>query len=284
MAPKKPQVAEEPPEEEAAEPEPVEGDETELETGLKLPLRPNDVGRIWALQDHAAQSKLLAELLGLEGVHPTLARREIVCDFHLFNLSHAKMLCLNQRQAAVFHAIMSTVLDMMAGLQEGASEGSAAAECFKKFQELLIVHSVNDPPSRLAVFAGGEARRLTDYAATTLFKHFLLYQFCVRCERDMETLRFSVEVERPLAPPASGTARQKASRRPPQAAENEGPAASVEAHASRAPQEKPSGAGEDMSEEEIQRLVEEKLRETEVRLEAKLAAREQQFMERLAGK
>lgn len=27
-------------------------------------------------------------------------------------------------------------------------------------------------------------------------RHFLLYQFCARCERDVETLRFSVEVER----------------------------------------------------------------------------------------
>ena len=107
-----------------------------------------DVGRIWALQDHAAQSKLLAELLGAltqpavsclcngTKMHEAFLdrpgrrasdfsseawrhlvpvpthkhgagsnasellwsnRREIVCDFHLFNLSHAKMLCLNQR-------------------------------------------------------------------------------------------------------------------------------------------------------------------------------------------
>ncbi|CAE7889282.1 5-methylthioadenosine/S-adenosylhomocysteine deaminase [Symbiodinium microadriaticum] len=168
MAPKKP--VEEPPEEEAAEPEPVEGDETELVTGLKLPLKPNDVGRIWVLQDYAAQSKILTELLGLEGAHPNVARREIVCDFHLFNLSHAKMLCLTQRQGAVFHAIMAVILDMAKQGSED-SEGSAeAAECFKKFRELLVLHSVNDSPDRLAIFGAGEARRLTDYATTTLFK------------------------------------------------------------------------------------------------------------------
>ncbi|OLP77932.1 hypothetical protein AK812_SmicGene41948 [Symbiodinium microadriaticum] len=106
-------------------------------------------------------------------------------------------------------------------------------------------------------------------------RHFLLYQFCVCCERDVETLRFSVEVERPLVPPALGTARQKVSRRPQQPDQEVAGAA----------EEKPSGpGGEDLSEEEIQRLVEEKLRETEARLEAKLAAREQQFMERLASK
>eukprot|EP00438_Fugacium_kawagutii_P033009 Skav230192 [mRNA] locus=scaffold1418:98407:108964:- [translate_table: standard] len=112
-----------------------QGDETELETGLKLPLTPNDVGRIWAL-DCAGQSKLLTELLGLEAAHPPVARREIICDFHLFNLSHAKMLCLTQRQGA----------DMMAGWNN--AEGATAAECFKEFQRLLLDHAVNDPPKR----------------------------------------------------------------------------------------------------------------------------------------
>ena len=37
----------------------------------------------------------------------------------------------------------------------------------------------------------------------------MLYQFCARCDRDVETLRFSVGVERPIPPPALGIARQK---------------------------------------------------------------------------
>lgn len=263
---------------EPEEPELVEGDESELETGLKLPLTPNDVGRIWAL-DCAGQSKLLTELLGLEAAHPPVARREIICDFHLFNLSHAKMLCLTQRQGAVFHAIMAVILDMMAGWNtDRDSQGATAAECFKEFQRLLLNHSVNDPPKRLMIFGGAQARRLTDYTSGTLFKHFLLYQFCARCERDVETLRFSVEVERPILPPALANARQKPSRRPQQTPENadDGTGASTE-------EKTAGGAGEDLS-EEIQKVVEEKLRMTEARLEAKLAEREQQFMERLAKK
>jgi len=272
MAPKKAPV-EEPIEPE--EPELVEGDESELETGLKLPLTPNDVGRVWAL-DCAGQSKMLTELLGLEAAHPPVARREIICDFHLFNLSHAKKLCLTQRQGAVFHAIMAVILDMMAGWN--TEEGATAAECFKEFQRLLLNHSVNDPPQRLAIFGGAEARRLTDYTSGTLFKHFLLYQFCARCERDVETLRFSVEVERPILPPSLANARQKPGRRPQQTPENpeDGTGTSTE-------EKTAGGAGEDLS-EEIQRIVEEKLRLTEARLEAKLAEREQQFMERLAKK
>ncbi|CAE8625633.1 unnamed protein product [Polarella glacialis] len=119
----------EPPPEEAepAEPPPpVEGDERELESGLKLVLRPNDVGKIWAQSDYASQSQLLTELLGLEVAHPAEARRDIVCDFHLFNLMHAKTLCLTQRQGAVFGTIMALVLDMMAGwpMHAESEEGS----------------------------------------------------------------------------------------------------------------------------------------------------------------
>ncbi|CAK8993503.1 unnamed protein product [Durusdinium trenchii] len=150
--------------------------------------------------------------------------------------------------------------------------------CFNEFQRLLLIHSVNDPPSRLPIFGVQEARRLTDYTSGTLFKHFLLYQFCARSERDVETLRFSVEVERPILPPALANARQKPSRRPQQTPENQDDGTGISTEEKTA-----GGAGEDPS-EEIQRIVEEKLRMTEARLEAKLAQREQQFMERIAKK
>eukprot|EP00931_Biecheleriopsis_adriatica_P009779 TRINITY_DN110860_c0_g1_i1.p1 TRINITY_DN110860_c0_g1~~TRINITY_DN110860_c0_g1_i1.p1 ORF type:complete len:304 (+),score=93.97 TRINITY_DN110860_c0_g1_i1:77-988(+) len=288
MGPKKPPVEEPPePDESAEPPPPAEGDETELETGLKLPLRPNDVGKLWSLGDYSAQSKLLTQLLGLEVAHPSAARRDIIGDFHIFNLSHAKTLCLTQRQGAVFHAIMTTILDMMAGWEgqqeeKSSSEGapSGAAECFKEYQRLLLAHSVNDPPSRLAIFSGAEARRLADYASTTLFKHFLLYQFCARCERDVQTLRFSVELDRPAAPPELAHARPKRRHNDQQVS------ADVEGSGG-AGEEKAAGAGgedEPSEEDEIQRLVEEKLRETEARLEAKLAEREQSFQTNLAAK
>lgn len=286
MAPKKKPVQEEevevPPEPE--EPEIVEGDETELETGLKLPLRPNDVGQIWALQtDYAAQSKLLTQLLGLETAHSLVARRDIICDFHLFNLAHAKTICLSQRQGAVFHAIMSHILDMMAGWegQEGekipAQEAPGAAECFQEYQRLLLMHAVNDPPSRLLIFGGSEARRLTDFTSTTLFKHFLLYQFCARCERDVQTLRFNIELARPAPPPDLAVARLKPSRRLNDSQNNleetEG-AGGTGQEAAAADKEAPS------EEDEIERIVQEKLRETEAKLQAKLAEREQKFRDR----
>merc|ERR1712137_1095626 len=96
-------------EEEPPPPPPPDPDEdTELTTGLKLPLRPKDIAHIWSLQnDHVARAQLILEMMGLESAYPGLdpAQRNIVCDFHLFNITHAKAICLDHRQGAVFVAI-----------------------------------------------------------------------------------------------------------------------------------------------------------------------------------
>jgi hypothetical protein len=291
MAPKKAPVEEPPPEpEEPAEPPPpAEGDETELETGLKLPLRANDVGRIWAMkEDYDAQLKMIAQLLGLEESGPPISRKNILCEFHLFNVNHCKTLCLTQRQGAVFHAIMAQILDMV--MEPGPKQTSSGGveEYFKEYERLLLMHSIQDPPARLAIFKGAEARSLSDYASTTLFQHFLLYQSCLRCNRDVQTLRFNVELDRPAPPPDLATARQKqpGKKQPGKKPESQRSSPDAEGDAADG-EEKTTGAGgeEQFSEEDdIQRLVNEKLRETEAKLEAKLAEREGRFKEMLAAK
>ena len=74
----------------------------------------------WSAYTCSSRESVQMQLSGLEAAHPPVARRqgtrvcqpcwatkmlvsrpctcrEIICDFHLFNLSHAKMLCLTQR-------------------------------------------------------------------------------------------------------------------------------------------------------------------------------------------
>lgn len=275
------------PEEPVEPPPPVEGDEIELETGLKLPLRPNDVEKIWALHgDCDAQTKLLIQLLGLEQVLSSAARRDIIADFYLFNLSHAKSLCLTKRQAAVFHSIMSSILDMLAGcpgrpkndpmLSKGPSASVTA--CFQEYERLLLMHALNDPPSRLGIFRGSDAKMLTDYVSNTFFKHFLLYQFVTKQERDVQTLRFSLELDRPAPPPNLAFGRLKpGSKRLPEADANGEESGTAGVQDENGPQDQPE-------EDEIQKIVEEKLRETEAKLQAKLEERERLFAERLKGK
>merc|ERR1712124_132510 len=73
--------------------------------------------------------------------------------------------------------------------------------CFREFQKLMLLHAREDPPNRLGIFRDSEVRLLTDFASVTLFKHYLLYQYCINFDREIETLRFNAHLERPSAPP-----------------------------------------------------------------------------------
>lgn len=256
-----------------------------LSTGLKLPLRGVDVQEIWALGEgnEDKQSEMIMKMLGLKERYGT-GRREIVCDFHLYNLVHAKSLCLSTAQGAVFHGIMEEMLGMMRSIT--ATPGMrpeqmcTAAKCFSRFQELILAHSRNDPPSRLGIFRDSEVRLLTDFASATLFKHYLLYQYCINFDREIETLRFNAHLERPSAPPdlSLGTFKKPADRQ--KQDERSGHPADKENQEAPAPEE----AAELTEEEKIEQLVLEKLRETEEKLEARLAQRESDFMTRMGSK
>lgn len=259
-----------------------------LSTGLKLPLRGVDVEKIWALGENSfeKQSGMLEQMLGLNERYGGSGRREIVCDLHLYNLVHAKSLCLTPTQGAVFHAIMEEMLTLMRTVTATADtrpeDMCTAEQCFNHFQQLVLAHSRQDPPQCLGIFRDSEVRLLTDFASVTLFKHYLLYQYCINFDREIETLRFNPHVERPSLPPdlSMGTCkkpdRQVASRQ--KQKEDNG-------HADREMnQEAPIGSEEkaELTEEEkIEQLVLEKLRETEEKLQARLEQRENEFMQRV---
>jgi len=258
-----------------------------LSTGLRLPLRGVDVEKIWALDEGAfeKQSDLIMQLLGLKERYGT-GRREIVCDFHLYNLVHARSLCLSAVQGAVFHAIMDEMLHMM--INAGATPDTrpqdmfTAEQCFLHFQKRILAHARQDPPDRIAIFRDSEVRLLTDFASVTVFKHYLLYQYCINFDREIETLRFNPYLERPSAPPDLSLATLKKAERQKQAPEN-GHHADRELN-----QEAATGQEEETEmteEDQIHLIVQEKLQETEERLQARLDQREAEFMQRLeAGK
>lgn len=297
MAPKAkeaPPAEEEEQEEEEVPPEPpeVRGEETELETGLQLLLRPKDVEAVWALKgQHAPQGKLLESLLGLRDAYPAEAQRSIISDYHLFSILHAHSICLDRRQGAVFHTIMAQILAMMKS-PEKISENqlhklTPASACFKEFERLILTHAVQDPPSedgnrkRLAVFNGSEVRLLTDFASATLFKHFLLYQFCINFDRQVQALRFSVDLDRPLPAPDLITGRMKPRKRS-QEQSVDGAEGGSDMDQTRKAENTGDEQEELTEEQEIERLVEEKLRETEQKLQQRLDDRAERFKSKLA--
>jgi hypothetical protein len=257
----------------ALEPAPMEII-TSLSTGLILPLRGIDVERLWAAHgDVAKQSTSICQLLALEKRFEEPTQRQIAIDFHIFNIAHAKSIGLTSIKAAVFAAIMGRVLDMcrnpggsQPAVKAHMAEMCSADACFKEFQKLILQHAVNAPPTQLAIFTGSEVRMLTDFVKATLFKHFLLYQYCINFDVQLRTLRYTLNVERPLPPPKlelSGLQPVKTFRGE---SKNQAP-------------EQPQEA--ETEEQEIERLVQERLRETEARLQAKLDEREAAFKARL---
>lgn len=255
-----------------------------LTTGLKLPLRGVDVAKIWALGDCAfdKQSDLISQMLGLKERFGT-GRREIVCDYHLYNLIHAKSLCLSSAQGAVFHAIMDEMMSAMrnptAKLDTKPEQMFTAEQCFNRFQELVLAHSRQEPPDCLAIFSDSEVRLLTDFASVTMFKHYLLYQYSINFDREIETLRFNPHLERPSPPPelALGTLKKaERQKKDPDIGHRAGGELDQEASVD-------LDDGRELTEEEkIERLVMEKLRETEDKLQARLEQRETEFMQRVA--
>merc|ERR1719478_803063 len=149
-----------------------------------------------------------------------------------------------------------------------------AEKCFKSFQELILAHARQDPPSRLGIFRDSEVRMLTDFASVTLFKHYLLYQYCINFDREIETLRFNPHLERPSPPPELALGTLKKAERQKKDPENGH-------HADRELNQETSSdmeeKGELTEEEKIEQLVLEKLRQTEENLQARLEKREADF-------
>lgn len=244
-----------------------------LSTGLKLSLTPEVVGEVWGLAgDHEAQSKTVSRL-SLPGLSdPHAFRAQVVSDFYLFNLVHAKSLGLLPRQAAVFHAIMEEVF-----LCIGPDQDMESDACFERFRTLLLAHSIDRPPEHLAVFKGNEARLLSDFVTSTFFKHILLYKYCLSCQREVESMRLNISVDAPIPPPDLSSARQvRTSRKSSAAVAGEKP---DEAAADGDEQDKPE-LDEEL--EEVEAIVRAKLEETRKALEAKLDEREELFKQNLA--
>merc|ERR1712087_757185 len=158
----------------------------------------------------------------------------------------------------------------------------SVSDCFKEFERLILMHAMNAPPEKLEIFKGKEVRLMTDFASTTLFKHFLLHQYCLNFDREVETIRVSMGLERPWAPDVVLDLKGAKERAKEEQKSSQEVCETTEG--GEQPQEDAAVAEEDTEEQEIERLVALKLEETKAKLEAKLQTREQAFHENLQTK
>lgn len=253
----------------------------ELSTGLVLPLRGVEVTKLWqqsGLELHEEMDALLE--LEVNFTDPT--KRDIARDFHIFSLEHARSIALTVGQAAVFHAIMARVLEFIRNNKPTAGALDGTSKCFEEFKDLVVQHAANDPPSRLAIFSAAEARLLVDFATGTVFKHFLLYQCCVHEEQQVEHFRTIENLERPLKPPDLNLPGTRQQRRRNESSKATDPDVTGVLDASLAADGEGLERGETPTEEEeIERAVRERLRETQTALEKRLEDRDAAFQEKL---
>lgn len=287
-------------------PPPME-DLRELSTGLQLPLTGRDVEAVWSAQgDFVKQARMLRELLPLEDFLDSELQRSVVVDLHIFCLAHALSLSLGSLQAATFVAIVQGLLATMRSEYKSSSSsaGAGVADCTprpssrpgtreddrgkesphsdslvlcrKEFERLMLSHSVHDPPSYLQIFQGADVSLLSDFVSQTVFNHFLLYQYCISSACTVQTLPFTVSVEKPLLLPDLNTGLQKLSNSDLHSQE----VAHTEDGELR--QDTCTTGPEHEESRDIEALVQEKLREAEAVLESKLSAREATFLSQLA--
>lgn len=298
MAPKKAAKDAEPPPQEEQEDEnqeeapPPDPDlDTELSTGLQLPLRPADITHIWMLrEDYAKMGEMVVQLTCLDEAFPGKEQRQLVRDFHLLNILHCKSLQLDHRQTSVFVAIMGNVLNLMRSQQ--TMERSSPEQCcsiegaFKEFQRLLVTHCQGAAPASLSIFRVSEAKMLTDFATTTLFKHFKLYQYCINLPREVQLLRFSMALDRPQGPPDLRHGKLKEPSQRKKRGSKEIPAArglSEDAGVATADGDQ-GDTGDSAEDQEVRRLVEARLAESRAMLDEKLQQRQDKLNKRLEDK
>merc|ERR1711972_545028 len=229
------------------------------------------------------QSDLIMRMLGLKERYG-VGQTEIVCDYHLYNLIHAKCLCLDSVQGAVFLAIMDEMLKMMVSTSATPDmrpgDMCTSEKCFRTFQNLMVTHAREDPPRSLGIFRDSEVRLLTDFASVTLFKHYLLYQYCINFDREIETLRFNPHLERPSPPPDLKVGNPDLKRRQPPESTHHHADRDLNLEATVGPEEQ----REPTEEEKIAQLVAEKLKDVSDKLDDRLRQREADFMQDLEAK
>jgi len=161
--------------------------------GLEWTFKPSEVGE-WSELDHDDIKDRISQKLGYNE-ELTDFKRDIITDFHLFNLVHTRSICLNDKQGAVFMNIMLQVLQKLHSQSQTCKYPGDSAqypEVFEYFKQLLSAHCA---PSVTRFFTLQEARLLIDFVTLTFFKHFLLYQYCLIYAREVQVIKADVQVE-----------------------------------------------------------------------------------------
>ncbi|CAN0146829.1 unnamed protein product, partial [Scytosiphon promiscuus] len=97
----------------------------------------------------------------------------VVLDFHYYNYAFCKERRFDARATSTFLSIMKDILDE--DMRTNDSSPSLKAS-FGRFEELILRHAVDRPPWTAGVLNPKDVGAITDYVATSYYRHFTLYK------------------------------------------------------------------------------------------------------------
>ncbi|XP_004268749.1 cilia- and flagella-associated protein 119 isoform X4 [Orcinus orca] len=218
--------------------------------------------------------EVLAELLGLGSPAQSL-RDAITLDL----FSHALIFC---RQQGFSLEQTSTACALLQDLHKAciATPLGNVEECYRYFTSVLFCHGIRRPPFSINLFKEEQLLALADYVVNTYFRHFKLYKYVFTPQVRLDLSLTYMGLQAPKLWPKDETEKEEGEEVEEQALtpDEEEPETVVQ------PEPEPSQVSilrayikTQMNKEleQLQQLVEERLKASEERLSSKLTALEQ---------
>jgi len=163
--------------------------------------KPDDVEHLRTLVNPADLLKFLQEFFHL---NPDSPQDAILLDFYSYNITFASESRFSADKLSSFFSIMKNLFDTSMAHPHWTWE-----ESFAHFKTVLLTHSVQRPPYSVQIFSLEDITLISDYALSSFFRHYKLYQytFIPQHVMSLETQNiFRPVVTPPVIPPlAQGT-------------------------------------------------------------------------------
>lgn len=217
--------------------------------------------------------EVLAELLGLSCPEQNL-RDAITLDL----FSHILIFCRHQgfslEQTSTACALLQDLHKACIATPLGNVE-----ECYRYFTSVLFCHGVRRPPFSINLFKEEQLLALADYVVNTYFRHFKLYKYVFTPQVRLDLSLTYMGLQPPRLWPEDETEKEEGEEveEPAASPQEEEPEAGVQ------PEQEPSQLSilrtyiktqVNKELEQLQKLVEERLKASEERLSSKLTALE----------
>merc|ERR1711991_147557 len=102
-------------------------------------------------------------------------RRDIILDYHFYNYAFCKEIGFDSLSTRVFMGIMDTT--WYKDMNPPPTKIPTMETSYDSFIELMLKHSVNNPPHSTQIFSRTQVSKIIDFACSSYFMQFRLYQY-----------------------------------------------------------------------------------------------------------